>query len=73
MVYREVTEEYWAPLGVWVIREGMRAAMREPPERHVDIGSALRAIGSRVRIPGWYGSAALLGEIRSQRRLDDFA
>ncbi|MCR3884500.1 MAG: hypothetical protein NUK54_09025, partial [Methanothrix sp.] len=24
---REITEEYWAPLGVWVVREAARAAL----------------------------------------------
>ena len=72
VVYREVTEDYWAPLGVWVIREGVRAAMRGPPERHPDMGSALGAVRDRVRIPDWHKRATLLEEIMAQRRLDDF-
>lgn len=28
-IVREVTDEYWAPLGVWVIRETVREAMRQ--------------------------------------------
>ena len=73
VVYREVTEEYWAPLGVWVIREGVRAAMRAPPERHADAVSAMRAVRGRVRIADWNRKATLLEGILTQRRLDDFA
>ncbi len=32
IVLREVTPDYWAPLGVWVIRETVRNAFEEPEE-----------------------------------------
>ncbi len=72
VVYREVTEDYWAPLGVWVIREGMRSTMRATPERFDDVRSGLQAIGSRVRIIDWHRRAEGLREMIAQRRLEDF-
>lgn len=72
VVYREVTEEYWAPLGVWVIREGMRAAMASRPEVLPDIASAVEAVTSRVRVKWWHQRAQLITEARVQRRLEDF-
>jgi hypothetical protein len=72
VVYREVTEEYWAPLGVWVIREGVRDAMRSPPERFDDIPSSVRSITSRVRVKDWHERAQLIKEAMTQRRLEDF-
>lgn len=72
VVYREVTEDYWAPLGVWVIREGVRAAMREPPGRFPDIASAVAEVTSRVRIKGWRRRAQHITDALAQRRLEDF-
>ena len=72
VVYREVTEEYWAPLGVWVIREGVRSAMARPAERHHDVRSALGAIAGRVRVQDWDRRAEMLHEIMAQSKLDDF-
>jgi hypothetical protein len=72
VVYREVTEEYWAPLGVWVIREGMRSALARPPERYPDIRSALAAVASRVRVRDWDLQARMLHDVMAQRRLEDF-
>jgi hypothetical protein len=72
VVYREVTEEYWAPLGVWVIREGVRSAMASRPEVLPDIASAVEAVTSRVRVKWWHQRAQHLREARVQRRLEDF-
>jgi len=73
VVYREVTEEYWAPLGVWVIREGVRAAMREPHGTFPDIASAVAEVTSRVRIKDWHRRSQHIAEARAQRRLEDFS
>ncbi len=35
-VLRWITDEYWAPLGVWVIRETVRRLLETPPEVHPD-------------------------------------
>jgi hypothetical protein len=72
VVYREVTEEYWAPLGVWVIREGVREAMGKSYEGYDDLESAIGAVSSRVRIDGWHERSHLISEARTQRRLEDF-
>jgi hypothetical protein len=73
VVYREVTEEYWAPLGVWVIREGVREAMRTPARRAATIGEAVEMVTSRVRIKDWHRKAEHIKEAMTQRRLEDFA
>ncbi len=72
VVYREVTEEYWAPLGVWVIREGVRQAMRTPATRTATIDEAVELVTSRVRIKGWQQKAQHIREAKVQRRLEDF-
>jgi hypothetical protein len=72
VVYREVTEEYWAPLGVWVIREGVREAMRTPYETYPDIMSAVKMVSSRSRVSEWHRSSQLIHDALAQRRLEDF-
>jgi hypothetical protein len=73
VVYREVTEEYWAPLGVWVIREGVREAMRSPGRPAATIDEAVGMVTSRVRIGDWHQKAQHIIEAKAQRRLEDFA
>ena len=73
VVYREVTEEYWAPLGVWVIREGVRAALRGEAERYASIADVLSVMSSRVRLGEWHARSRHIAEARTQRRLEDFA
>ncbi|NIP36168.1 MAG: hypothetical protein GWN18_14595 [Thermoplasmata archaeon] len=73
VVYREVTEEYWAPLGVWVIREGVRKAMRSPASTVDSIDAAVETVTSRVRLKEWHKKAQHIKEAKAQRRLEDFA
>jgi hypothetical protein len=73
IVYREVSEEYWAPLGVWVIREGVREAMRTSGTSVGSIDEAVELVTSRVRLKGWYAKAQHITEAKVQRRLEDFA
>jgi len=72
VVYREVTEEYWAPLGVWVIREGVREAMRSPGTSVGTIDEAVDLVTSRVRQKDWKGRSHHIREAKVQRRLEDF-
>jgi len=72
MVYREITEEYWAPLGVWVIRETVREAMNSPPKRFDTLQKAIDFITSRARVKNWLNSSELLRELATQRTLFDF-
>jgi hypothetical protein len=74
VVLREVHPGEILPLGVWNVREHVRAALTRPPEK---IGS-LPALSERIResfaipLPRWLSASALLHEARTQRRLDDW-
>lgn len=72
VVYREVTQEYWAPLGVWVIREGVREAMRSSPARFDTIGEAVDHVTGMVQLKDWQEKAVHIKEAMVQRRLEDF-
>lgn len=71
-VYREITEDYWAPLGVWVIREAVRTAMEGKGLVFGDVQSAVRHVLRRSRTPDWLRHAVLPREARVQRTLKDF-
>ena len=51
LLVREITEKYWAPLGVWVVREAAREALRNPPQKFETLEAALADIATRIRTP----------------------
>ena len=59
---REISESYWAPLGVWVVREVARAAMHSSPVRFASQTEALAEMERRIRTPPgeWRKEAELL-------------
>jgi hypothetical protein len=71
---REIRPEYWAPLGVWVVREAARAALEAQPQVFGSVEEALRDMSSRLRTPSskWMEKAKMLCNIRAQRTLDSF-
>ena len=71
-VYREITEDYWAPLGVWVIREAIKTAMEGKGLVFGDVESAVRHALRRTRTTEWVRRAVLPREARVQRTLRDF-
>ena len=51
LAVREITEEYWAPLGVWVVREAARAALAGQPKSFETLEAALADMATRLRTP----------------------
>jgi hypothetical protein len=51
LAIREISESYWAPLGVWVVREVARKAMNERPKKFGTLNEALEEIGRRLATP----------------------
>lgn len=74
VVLREVHPGEILPLGVWNVREHVRAALAQPPERAASLPELSKRIGETFAIPlaRWLSSSALLHEARTQRRLDDW-
>ncbi len=48
LVIREITPEYFVPLGVWVVREGARKALKGDPIEFTDMKAAISAVKSMV-------------------------
>jgi len=51
VVFREVREGYVIPLGVWQVRENVRNAMRQGPQKFQTLKEALDCIGKGLRLP----------------------
>ncbi len=49
IVLREIRPEYSAPLGVWVVEEGVRKALESRPERFESVQQALGKAESRLK------------------------
>jgi hypothetical protein len=75
LAIREISPEYWAPLGVWVVRETARRALSMPPQRFGTVDEALQAVAHKFKVPRdrWSAESSLLRELREQLRLEHFA
>ena len=71
-VLREITPDYWAPLGVWVVREGMRSALRNPPKQFDSLEAAVSDLAGRMSTPKaeWIQKASMLSDFKFQTTLD---
>jgi hypothetical protein len=74
VILREAHSGYIMPVGVWNVRENVRAALKAPHSAFNDLQSALTYIQSRFDIPikRWTVNSAILKDTRFQRRLCDF-
>jgi hypothetical protein len=72
VVLREVHPGEILPLGVWNVREHVRAALARPPERLTGLDELFRRIAREFAIPleRWLRASAVLHDARTQRRLD---
>jgi hypothetical protein len=73
LAVREISEAYWAPLGVWVVRDVARKAMGAMPLRFGSLSEALEVMGRRLKTPAneWLKTSKLPGG-PVQRSLADF-
>lgn len=51
VVVRAVTEEYWAPVGVWQVREAVRGALTEPVATTATPAAAIDGVIERLPVP----------------------
>jgi hypothetical protein len=73
LAVREISEAYWAPLGVWVVREVARIAMQAVPLRFSSLSTALAEMARRIRTPDvrWRTHSRLIAG-PAQRSLAEF-
>lgn len=72
--FREVRPEYYAPLGVGILREITRGAFKNQPEKFTDIKEALKKAQERLRsdINIFTSSSELLSTIGKQKKLSSW-
>ena len=61
LVLREITDEYWAPVGVWQVREGVRNGFKGEPGVGQTFGETLNAVADQLPVP--------LGALRRKSQL----
>lgn len=74
LVVREITPEYFAPVGSWQIRESVRNALRQRPEEAGSLEEALTILARRTTLPFEEIAARskLLDMARRQRLITSF-
>jgi len=72
LVNREIRPDYYAPLGVWVIREGVARAFYKKPQTFSTVDEAVAKVNEGVIQKKWSDRSMLLKERREQKKLFDF-
>jgi hypothetical protein len=70
-VIRWITKDYWAPLGVWVIRETVKRILEGTPKEYNDMGSMIEGIGESCMMKGWRKKTVFLSKM-VETSLDSF-
>jgi hypothetical protein len=75
LVLREIHPGYILPVGVWNVRESVRAALKTPPRRFTSLDPALNFAMSQLTIPlrKWVASSTLLRQALYQRKITDYS
>ncbi len=66
IVLREITPDYWTPVGVWQIRENVRAAVETKPVKFQSMHEMLDLVASRSHSRAWEKQSELLHRFRSR-------
>jgi hypothetical protein len=74
VIFREAHPGYIMPVGVWNVRENVRAALRNEPSKYESLGDALAHVSRMMEIPikRWIRNSGILKDRLYQRRLDDW-
>lgn len=74
IVFREVTPAYYAPVGVWQIRVGVKKALENPVGRFETLNEALEAVRKFLEHPleKYLQRSYLLGHLARQKTLDEW-
>jgi hypothetical protein len=73
-IWREASDEYIMPLGVWVVRQGVRHTVSKTPMKFETLQQALNFVSQCLKIPlkNWLEKSTILKDSIYQRRLTDF-
>jgi DNA repair protein NreA len=63
VVVRQISDLYWAPLGVWLIRETVRHALAGRGLEFPQPAAAIAHMDRRSRVPDWRSHSRFLGQM----------
>ncbi len=74
LVLREIHKDSLLPLGVWLVRESVRAALKGRPVKSRDLDDIMRLVGSFLSIPlkHWRRISITLRDISKRQRLETY-
>ncbi|HDM23748.1 MAG TPA: hypothetical protein ENG22_02255, partial [Candidatus Bathyarchaeota archaeon] len=74
VIFREARPGYIMPVGVWVVRETVRKALREKPLKFDAFKDAITYIAKRLRIDisYWINESKVIREHLKQRKLTEY-
>lgn len=74
VIMREAHPGYVMPVGVWNVRENVRAALKTKPLRFDTLDKAMDFVESVMDIKrdAWYRASGVLTDYRKQRRIEDY-
>jgi hypothetical protein len=73
LIVREVKPDYYAPMGIWQLRECVRGAFTKPFEKFDTIEQAVNNICGKLIVGRkWIRKSKLLRELREQKKINDF-
>ncbi len=74
VILREAHPGYILPVGVWNVRENVRAALRNRPRKFDTLDGTLRYISTKLEIPmkRWIKNSGVLKHRLYQRKLEEF-
>ncbi len=74
VIFREVHEGYYIPLGVWQVRENVRKALERKGERFGSLREIFDYLRPKLRIPleRWTSKSELIRERVNQRRISEW-
>jgi hypothetical protein len=74
LIIREVLPAYYAPLGIWQMRETIRGAFKNLPEKFETLDSAFNFITHRLQVPikNVLNESKLIRKISEQKKLYKF-
>ena len=74
VIFREAHPGYVMPVGVWNVRENVRAALKTRPYKYDTLEGAMKHLDRVMDIPRkvWINNSGILKDFYTQRRIDDF-
>jgi hypothetical protein len=74
VIFREAHPGYIMPVGVWNVREHVRAAVKGQPRKFNTLNEALAHISTKMDIPmaRWIHTSGILKDMLYQKRIEDY-